>query len=236
MENSSKALLIAGGVLMAIMVVTLLVIGYNSITNYQRSKQSNMTQEQIAEFNKQYEAYNRDDVTGFELVSLINKVLSYNALNTVSTDSGEEDSWNNDNTDKAYTEMFIQFEITDTDLKELFDKGTYDTQKQSSKKAIEDIMNNMHGLENEFGTNVMSKLARMTNYYNENTNELNIEEINRVLGRQSTGWIYEEDLPSIKQVSDYERYINFKRANFECTGTDYDKGTGRIIKIIFEQK
>ena len=32
----------------------------------------------------------------------------------------------------------------------------------------------------------------------------------------------------------YYEYVQFKRAYFNCTGTDYDSNTGRLIKMEFE--
>ena len=32
----------------------------------------------------------------------------------------------------------------------------------------------------------------------------------------------------------YYEYIQFKRTTFDCTGTEYDENTGRIIKMEFE--
>ena len=32
----------------------------------------------------------------------------------------------------------------------------------------------------------------------------------------------------------YYEYVQFKRAKFKCTGTEYDKNSGRIINMKFE--
>lgn len=74
MENASKALIIAGGILIAILVVSLLVTGWNKLTYYNREKEEIQTVEQIINFNKEYESYNKRVVRGYELVSLENLV------------------------------------------------------------------------------------------------------------------------------------------------------------------
>ena len=70
MENSSKALTIAGGVLIAILVTTLLVFGLSRLRSYQNKQDSAKKNEQTSQFNSQFESYNKKVVTGYELISL----------------------------------------------------------------------------------------------------------------------------------------------------------------------
>ena len=74
MENASKALIMAGGILIAILVMSLFVNGWNKITRFNKSKEEVQTAEQIIEFNKEYESYNKRIVRGYDLVSLKNLV------------------------------------------------------------------------------------------------------------------------------------------------------------------
>ena len=73
MENASKALLIAGGVLIAIILISVLVRTYGNISLFQRQK---LTEEEIArieEDNKAYTKYLNQYVYGTEVISVINK-------------------------------------------------------------------------------------------------------------------------------------------------------------------
>ena len=56
MENATKAFIIAGGMLIAMLIVGLLVWGYNNISNFQRTNVETEALEQIAEFNSRFEA------------------------------------------------------------------------------------------------------------------------------------------------------------------------------------
>lgn len=78
MENASKALIIAGGVLLALLVISLLVAGWNRISNYGKIEDEVMTREQIAKFNEQFESYNRVIIRGVDLVSLNNLIEDTN--------------------------------------------------------------------------------------------------------------------------------------------------------------
>lgn len=78
MENASKALIMAGSVLIGVIVVSLFMVMANSLTDYQQTQTQNQREAQIISFNNSYEGYIRDNVKGYELMSLVNKVVDYN--------------------------------------------------------------------------------------------------------------------------------------------------------------
>lgn len=73
MENASKALLIAGGVLLALLIIVVLLRTYSGISSFQKTKLSQEEAQQIEEFNKQYTKYLGQYVYGTEVISLQNK-------------------------------------------------------------------------------------------------------------------------------------------------------------------
>ena len=79
MENASKALIMAGGMLIAMLIVGLLVWGYNNISDYQRTNAETEELEDIREFNLKLEAYNRGSVRGYQMISLANLARDYNS-------------------------------------------------------------------------------------------------------------------------------------------------------------
>lgn len=76
MENATKALLISGGVLIAIIILTVLVKTYSKIGMFQKQQLSKEEAEQIEEFNKDYTKYAGQYVHGTEIITIINKVYS----------------------------------------------------------------------------------------------------------------------------------------------------------------
>lgn len=82
MENASKALLMAGGVLITILMVSLVTFAWDKISKYQASKRDLANITSTAQFNEQFANYQRDDVQGYELLTLIHKVIDYNERNT----------------------------------------------------------------------------------------------------------------------------------------------------------
>ena len=53
MENASKALLMAAGVLIALIIIGALLLMFNNLSNYQETNTQNTRESQIVEFNKQ---------------------------------------------------------------------------------------------------------------------------------------------------------------------------------------
>ena len=78
MENITKALLIAGGVLFAILILTLLVIFHNQLSAYYTEQHDAKMVEQVTEFNNKFDNYNGQTIRGNELISVMNKVVDYN--------------------------------------------------------------------------------------------------------------------------------------------------------------
>lgn len=79
MENASKALIIAGEILIALIIITAIVMGYRSIKGLQTQKSTIEQQEQLSVFNKEYESYNRKLLRGVDVISVMNRAIDNNA-------------------------------------------------------------------------------------------------------------------------------------------------------------
>lgn len=78
MENITKALIIAAGIMIAIMIVSLIVVFWNQISGYYAEQHNSQIIEQNTKFNAQFENYNKQEIRGNELISAMNKVINYN--------------------------------------------------------------------------------------------------------------------------------------------------------------
>ena len=170
MENASKALLIAGGVLVSILVITVFIYMITRISEFRRSNEDLARIENVSEFNKRFTNYQRDDVQGYELLSLIHNVIDYNEQ--YSTDSTiNKDSYNPisltislvtenntplrkqltyDNTPR----LFLKDAYTDTI--NASNRNTTNSFQYSIEKKIEDAKNTL-GIQ---GDDIASKLAK----------------------------------------------------------------------------
>lgn len=85
MENAAKALVIAGGVLIAIMTLSLFLYGMTSAARIEQAQNEKKATEELAAFNMEYEAYNKQRLYGIDLITVINKAIEHNQKMQVST-------------------------------------------------------------------------------------------------------------------------------------------------------
>ena len=78
MENATKALLISAGILIAIILLSALVLGYNQISTYYKEQSSTIDVKQMVELNKKFTNYENRTIRGNEMLSVINMVVDYN--------------------------------------------------------------------------------------------------------------------------------------------------------------
>ena len=121
MENASKALLIAGGILIAIIIISMFIMMYNKMTSIKKTQEEKIEMEQIAEFNAQFEAYNKKLMYGADVITLYNKVQEHNkksneriTINIPDDFSAKIDELKNGNMDEEDTEdlLTLRFKCT----------------------------------------------------------------------------------------------------------------------------
>lgn len=76
MENASKALIIAGAILISILIVGLGVIIYNNVSGIASS--SNLDEQAISAHNQPFESYFGDHISGTNVKALLSKVNANN--------------------------------------------------------------------------------------------------------------------------------------------------------------
>ena len=77
MENASKALIIAGAILLAILIIGLGVFIYNQASN--TVSETGMDQVAVRQFNAQFEPYIKNNVSGVTAMALYDTVSTHNA-------------------------------------------------------------------------------------------------------------------------------------------------------------
>ena len=154
MENASKALLMAGGVLISLLVIGALILMFSNLTNYQGTETQSTREAQIQKFNEEYETYNRNDVRGSDIYSLINKVVSYNRRKTTSTEKSTDEG-----NDLQYQPMSltISFENS-TEIQNDFTYTFATTADNKIRLLNSNIVKNNNKIEvTEANTNILQK-------------------------------------------------------------------------------
>ncbi len=81
MENATKALLIAGSVLVAILLITMGIRIFSSTAGTTDSAQKTMDATAITTFNSQFAGYLNKPITESQCATLIQKLIASNATN-----------------------------------------------------------------------------------------------------------------------------------------------------------
>ena len=115
MENATKALLIAGGVLLAMLLIAVLIFAWGQFSEYYNNTQSLADIDDITNFNMQFTNYEGRDVYGYELISLANLVADYNfrysSYSANPADANDRSAQN----DKYYTPITMKIKFNNVD-------------------------------------------------------------------------------------------------------------------------
>lgn len=210
MENASKALLMAGGILIALLVIGSVLLMFNQIGNYRRANTDSEKSSQIADFNKDFVRYaDGEEIKGVDIISLANKVVDYNQ---------KKGTANSVDYNKKIT-----LKINLAPLKsELFDKRTNWTISSSDTQFVSRVTQ-FAALESTYTLGTMIKLS--ANY---DSIESGDKTASQVAGKNV------EDIdrdPSI--IKKYREYSEFKSSTFINDGEPkYDNG--QVVELSFK--
>lgn len=261
MENASKALLMAGEVLISIIIISALVLMFNNLASYQNVKIQNDREAETIKFNNKYEAYNRDDIRGNDLYSLINGVVDYNERKSTEGEEGKELAYEpitiNINLESEDGENKSKFAAPDGELR-IFNKITDNSIKiNSTNNIFEELFVPIIKLEVKYPSGILSNLAKATTrifisddefkkylendmskakqiIYNFNSAYGSVK-LNSEDDEIKKSWEeINEESEIRKDVFKYYEYLQFTRAHFKCTGVKYNSGTGRIVEMNFQ--
>ncbi len=210
MENASKALIMAGSVLVSLIIISLLVGFFHQMQNLQQTELSKEQVQQAAEFNKPYTAYERD-VYGSELLSIANKVKDYNKRQAEIED---------------YTKIEVEITISNDLDEDYLKKGTYTSEQIVNKiKEIEDEIKKLEGKSIVFKTETGVKSSRkISQLATMRTNEI-----------EALGTPQEDYKGQINEYNTYKTLLTqIKSKVFYLQGFEYDKYNGRITKMTYK--
>lgn len=123
MENAARALEIAAGVLIALIILSLLAYFFASISTMPTQENKSMTTEQLHAFNTEYEAYRKSTMYGVDVISCLNKAENNNRKYNEGEGflSGLVYSKNEGNkNDPYYVDIFVRIESCLEETLELY--------------------------------------------------------------------------------------------------------------------
>ena len=78
MDNATKAILISGGILLALVTLSLMVAMFGNIQRMEEAKDSKEVQAEINNWNAEWEAYNKKVMYGSDVLTVVNKAAQVN--------------------------------------------------------------------------------------------------------------------------------------------------------------
>lgn len=219
MENASKALLMAGGVLIGLLVIGALVLMVNQLGSYQKQNVGTEQEKQIAQFNQEFTRFTEQRIDGTDIISLVNKVIDYN------TRSGGVNSLNYD----------IKITLT-INIKGF--AGRYGNKifgntesyvidpSNGSNSPFYTIISRYRNFENNYGLENLKKLS--SNFASVYVNKT--KSVKDVTGRE----ISDLNPPNGQRIiEEHREYSEFKSSKFRSVGNPtYDDG--QISRLTFE--
>ena len=234
MENASKALLMAGGILIALLVIGALILMFNQIGSYGKKQDESKKGSQIAEFNKDFERYFDDKgITGADIVSLINKVVDYNIK---AKNGGVENS----------VDYSIKMTITISNLDKFNYKYAYSNNSNKMFKVDSYTIGDNNALGNQLKSDLEAerkietigispdKLKQLSGMYDgSNVAEVRQKLIEITKDDKYNNWPNNNMQPSLDALKKYRQYWEFKTSKFVPVGSPKYKN-GQITHMEFK--
>lgn len=207
MENASKALMMAGTILISLIVISALIFMFREIRGTKTQDASNQKTQEIINFNKSYESYNKT-LYGSELLSLANKMSDYN--------KGLVNKYGDDK--DGYEDMKLEVEFKNKENKE-FDYFIELIKENDELMKTYKSSNNLETLYKAMITDTEKPSAE---------NQKN--QILQKIGKE------EKDINNLEEdYEQYNKYRELKTKRFKCTNTEYSEN-GRIQSMKFEEQ
>ena len=206
MENATRALTMAAGVLIALMVIGLIYTLVGQLSETSRQEDLILKAEQTAEFNREYEAYDKKLMRGTDVITVINKAISNNEKY--------------DNQDKIY-DINVQFILKSPVI-------------QVEVKVVDGVPSKNSTQRTDFEEETVYELIDYSEKDRINDDIRQFMKLGALSSDSDDGiYISYEDARNYTKV--YDNFKVFKRKLFKCTKLSYSKETGRVNLLVFEE-
>lgn len=259
--NLSQAIKLAGGILVALVLISALVYFFSALSPLQTQLDDIKALEQTTDFNKEFEVYQKDIMYGVDVISVLNKAASYNKAyieesgysedlkNNYLIDIIFEDNIELEQTIQTYRIVNNGYRVSEESFK------IDDSTDNPDLKLKEDVINNHiidsnnldidrgdfknSNTEDLFTTPGIPRclIVEEDDCINDDLYNKIIKESSKKLKVTITNRSQEEDNnPQIWSRIILQRYAyDFKTKKFRCTGINYSELTGRVVSLTFAE-
>lgn len=242
MENATKALLIAAGVLLAVMLLSLLFVFRSNLSGYYTGKHDATMTEQLVEFNNKFQNYAGKTIRGNELVSIMNMIVDYNNYRSKIEGYDRiiiEINFNGHHNELKYRDESISetlisnSRITNQDNDIIIEKIAETSSRLTSNTNIRGVTITDTKLQ-KLSSNIANIVACPTSpqVAQNDYKEYRAQILTKILGKKYEANDDVNDI--INATYQYYQFTQFKRAMFKCSEINYSESNGRIKLMKFE--
>lgn len=238
MENASKALMIAGAVLITIMVLGIVMYFYAQLKEFPKEQEAAIERQQIAKFNQEYESYYKQKMYGVDVVTVLNKAISNNKKYA---------HFINGKYLKDENHYYIDVEITllkpvsseAMQYREIEDTNGMVDSIPIENKTITGYVDGKKSKQKTYELGVVFEAKKPINLLEEDDTQVFMnDDIVAILQDFETEKIQlkgETKYDEFNYTLVYSGFTDFKRKYFECVGIEYSNETSRVSKVIFKE-
>ena len=225
MENASRALVIAGGVLLSLIIIGVVMFAYRGITSFQKEKDISLSNEQVSKINEQIEKYTKKSVIyGSEVLSICNAIEDYSRKYPES---------------EGYPKItaIIKIKADGKNDVELFFKDEYNDEQYNSTQRLKGDYDSAIKTRDDKGKISMSNGKTIEELYNFlKTDSQKLDSYYDLYGLNDGEYNVEEILQFLEEYEKYKNCINtFREKEFRASVV-YSNTTGIIKKIEIQPK
>ncbi len=228
MENASKFLLMAGGILVGMLTISIFYFMFSQISKFKSITETDYTQEELQAFNQGFESYNKKLMYGSDVISVINKAVDNNMKNQVFYKK------NGDYVSEIDNEYYVDINVN---LKKplyvrienykRMPNGTYEKDGRDTEKTIF-----------KPGTTSGINSFKVSKDYKDIIKYILIDggsiETDEGIINQSNTSVMEYNSDKSRYKVTYYPAAEFKRMTFQCKGVTYNE-FGRVNSMTFTQ-
>lgn len=263
--NISKAMMMVGGVVISIIIISVLTLFIRKIVPFQQQFEDIEALEQTAEFNKQYQVYNKNLMLGIDIISVINKAYSNNRayIEAYGYSNDIRDNYlidiqlfgksGNDielgqTLDIKLTKLKIdsitgkqKIEEVDVKVVELEDISKSDLKKLIGLSSTDTLLDEWPNKDLTNGVSLIDETRNTIILGDTKKAELyvNRDIYDIIIENTELKKTFKNTNDSTKEDwtnATYETYAyNLKTKKFKCIGVENSPDSGRIIKMIFQE-
>lgn len=211
MENTSKALIMAGSILISMVIIAALILMFNSLGALKKTELDSETASKLLKYEQQIEGYCKPGLYGSELVSLANLIDDYNKR--------QADF-------KGYTAIQLEIKTKAISLAKYM-KNYYTDYNQ--------LITDFNNIEKQINTLKNKTICGQTIEKISGMRTLEIERIVNNYNATSSKKYKVEEVEAQKDayLAIKSEYTTFKNKRFAMPEVVQDKNNGRIAKITF---